>query len=131
MDDFCVVYLDDILIFFKSEKEHQQHLKLIIKCLQQAELYANSEKYKFFRPKLEYLDFIIDTQGLRMNSTCIQAISEWHDHSPRIYQDIQVFIGFCNFYQHFIYNFAGITQPLHQLLHGMKNGKKPGFIANN
>ena len=38
VDDFCVIYLDDILIFFKSEKEHQKHLKLVIECLQQAEL---------------------------------------------------------------------------------------------
>src|SRR5438045_942109 len=66
-----------------------------------------------------------------MDPACVQMISEWHHHLPKTYRDIQVFLGFCNFYRRFIYGFAGIARPLHQLLHGMKNGKKPGLIANN
>src|SRR5438045_931128 len=65
-----------------------------------------------------------------MEPTCIQTISEWCHHPPKTYQDVQVFLGFCNFYQCFIYGFAGIARPLHHLLHGMKNGKKPGLIAD-
>ena len=64
VDDFCIVYLDDILIFFKSEEEHYQHLELIIKCLQQAELYTNTKKCKFFKNELNYLDFIINKNSL-------------------------------------------------------------------
>src|SRR5438045_5138623 len=66
-----------------------------------------------------------------MDPACIQMITEWRQHPPKTYQDVQVFLGFCNFYQRFIYGFAGNARPLHQLLHGMKNGKKPGLIANN
>ena len=66
-----------------------------------------------------------------MNSARVQAISEWCNHLSKIYQDIQVFIEFCNFYWHFIYNFSGIVWFLHQLLHDMKNDKKPGFITDN
>ena len=131
VDDFCVIYLDDILIFFKSEEEHQKHLKLVIKCLWQAELYTNLKKCEFFRPELEYLGFIINSKNLQMNPARVQAISEWHNHLSKIYWDIQVFIEFCNFYQHFIYNFSSIVWLLHQLLHGMKNDKKSGFITDN
>ena len=131
VDDFCVIYLDDILIFFKSEEEHQKHLELVIECLQQAELYTNSKKCEFFKLKLEYLEFIINSKNLQMNSAHVQTISEWHNHLFKIYQDIQIFIRFCNFYWHFIYNFFSIVQFLYQLLHSMKNDEKSEFIADN
>ena len=64
VDNFCIVYLDDILIFFKFKEEYYQYLELIIKCLQQAELYANMKKCEFFKNELNYLDFIIDKNDL-------------------------------------------------------------------
>src|SRR5947207_4023086 len=131
VNDFCVVYLYDILIFSKSNEEHYEHLELVIECLRQAELYANPKKCDFLKPKIDFLGFIINKDGLRMDPACVQTISEWRHHLPKTYRDIQVFLGFCNFYRRFIYGFAGIAWPLHQLLHGMKNGKKPGLIANN
>lgn len=131
VDVFCVVYLDDILIFSKSEEEHYQHLELVIDRLRRAELYANPKKCEFFKSELEYLGFIVSKDGLRMDPKRVETISEWRDHPPKTYRDVQVFIGFCNFYRRFIYGFAGIARPLHQLLHGMKNGKKPGLIAEN
>ena len=131
VDDFCVVYLDDILVFSKSEEEHYQHLELVIERLRQAELYANPKKCEFFKSELDYLGFIINKDGLRMDPARIQTISEWRQYPPKTYRDVQVFLGFCNFYRRFIYGFAGIARPLHQLLHGMKKGKKPGLIADN
>src|SRR5438034_1998313 len=67
VDDFCIVYLDNILIFFKFKKEHYQHLKLVIKHLQHAELYANSKKCEFFKTEMKYLDFLINRTDLHMN----------------------------------------------------------------
>src|SRR5207247_166164 len=68
-------------------------------------------------------------QGVRMDPARIKTISEWP--RPQSYRDIQVFLGFCNFYRRFIYGFSGIVRPLHRLLQGLKNGKKPGSIAND
>jgi len=76
VDDVCIVYLDDILIFSKSEEEHYQHLELVIERLQQAELYANPKKCKFFKSELEYLGFIVNKNGLRMDPSCVETISE-------------------------------------------------------
>src|SRR6266496_4907539 len=75
VDDFCIVYLDDILVFLKSKKKHYQHLQLIIEHLQHAELYANFKKYKFFKLKVEYLDFLINKNNLHMNLSHVQTIS--------------------------------------------------------
>jgi transposase InsO family protein len=131
VDDFCVVYLDDILVFSKSEEEHYQHLELVVERLRNAELYANPKKCDFFKSEMEFLGFIVNEKGIRMDPARVQTISEWRNHPPKTYRDVQVFLGFCNFYRRFIYGFAGIARPLNQLLHGMKNGKKPGPIAND
>jgi hypothetical protein len=129
VDDFCIVYLDDVLIFSKSKEEHLEHLQLVIERLRQAELYANPTKCEFFRSKLEFLGFIINKTGISMDPARVKTISEWP--RPRTYRDVQVFLGFCNFCRRFIYNFSGIARPLHNLLRGLKNGKKPGLIADN
>src|SRR6266487_3995437 len=64
VDNFCIVYLDDILVFLKSKKKHYQHLQLIIKHLQHTELYVNLKKYEFFKSKVEYLDFLVNKNNL-------------------------------------------------------------------
>src|SRR5436190_1542338 len=60
VDIFYIVYLNDILIFSKSEVEHYKHLDLVIKRLYYAELYVNPKKYEFLKLEVEYLGFIIN-----------------------------------------------------------------------
>src|SRR5436190_17405700 len=76
VDNFCIVYFDNILVFLKSKKKHYQHLQLIIKHLQCAKLYANLKKCKFFKSEVKYLDFLINKNDLHMNSSCVQTISD-------------------------------------------------------
>src|SRR5205809_7668612 len=76
VDDFCVVYLDDILVFFKIKEEHYKHLELVIEYLQQAELYMNFKKYDFFKTEVKYLDFLVNKNSLCMNLSCIKTISD-------------------------------------------------------
>ncbi len=75
VDDFYIIYLDNILVFFKIKKEYYQYLELIIKCLWHAELYTNFKKYDFFKTEVKYLDFLINKNNLCMNSFCIKIIS--------------------------------------------------------
>src|SRR5436190_16853976 len=76
VDNFCIVYFDNILVFSKSKKKHYQHLQLIIKHLQHAELYANLKKCKFFKSEIEYFDFLVNENDLHMNSSHVQTISD-------------------------------------------------------
>src|SRR6266516_5623732 len=114
VDDFCIVYLDDILVFSKSEEEHYQHLQLVIERLRRAELYANPKKCEFFKSEVEYLGFLVNKTSVRIDPTRVEAISKWP--RPYTYCDIQVFLGFYNFYRRFIFNFSYIVRPLTALL---------------
>src|SRR6266480_5151314 len=76
VDNFCIVYLDNILVFSKLKEEHQKHLKLVIKHLYHTELYVNLKKCNFFQSEIEYLEFIIDKNEICMNSAHIKTISE-------------------------------------------------------
>ena len=130
VDNFCIVYFDDIFVFLKFEEKYYQHLQLIIECLWHTELYVNFKKYEFFKSEIEYLDFLINKNDLCMNLSHIQTISDWCNYSFKIFHDIQIFIEFCNFYWQFIYNFANIAWFLHLLLHDMKRDRKFSLIAD-
>src|SRR5204863_8064070 len=75
VDNFYIVYFDNILVFSKFEEKHYQHLQLIIKHLQHAELYANLKKYKFFKSEIKYFDFLVNKNNLYMNLSHVQTIS--------------------------------------------------------
>ncbi|GJW95861.1 retrotransposon protein, putative, ty3-gypsy subclass [Tanacetum coccineum] len=64
MDKFVIVFIEDILIYSRSNKEHEEHLKLILELLKKEELYANFSKCEFWLPKVQFLSHVIDSQGL-------------------------------------------------------------------
>ena len=109
VDDFCIVYLDNILVFSKTEEEHAEHLQSVCERLRAAELYAKPSKCQFFQQEVEFLGFVIGTQGIHMDPKQVQTIKEWENYPPRSYQDLQVLLGFCNFYQRFIRGYSEIA----------------------
>jgi hypothetical protein len=126
VDDFCIVYLDDILVFSRTEQEHTDHLRQICGRLREAELYAKPSKCQFYKKRMEFLGFVITVDGVEMDPQRVQTIKEWKAYPPKTYRDIQVLLGFCNFYRRFIRDYARLARPLTMLLKGSKNGRKMG-----
>jgi hypothetical protein len=105
-----IVYLNDILIYSDDMSQHKKHVKEVLRRLQKHCLYANAGKCEFHRDSVEYLRYILTSDGLRMAKDKVQTILDWLE--PRKVKDIQSFLGFANFYCRFIYSYSEITTPL-------------------
>ena len=113
LNEFCTAYLDDILIYSTSMKEHRQHKQKVLTKLWEAGIPADVNKYKFHVTKTKYLGLIISTEGIKMDPDKVVAIKQWN--SPTCVREIRLFIGFCNFYHRFIKDFLKIAGPLNSL----------------
>ena len=106
--DVCiVVYLDDILIYPDNITQHWNHVKEVLKWLHKSGLYAKTEKCKFHSDSVEYLGYILSPSGLTMSDTKVKTIQECLEQKK--IKDIQSFLGFANFYRHFIFNYSDIV----------------------
>ncbi len=127
LNDFYVIYLNDILIFFVKKIDYINYMKQIFKRLRKFKLYASLKKCEFFITKVNFLKFIIFTESILMNSSRIDIIKTWF--KSKMYQEIQVFLKFINFYQHFIHNYFQIAKSLTELLkNNVKDVKINSFI---
>ncbi|GJU41687.1 putative reverse transcriptase domain-containing protein [Tanacetum coccineum] len=77
LDRFVIVLIDDILIYSKSKKEHEGHLKLILRLLKKEELYAKFSKCKFWLSKVQFLGHVIDSEGIHVDPAKIESIKDW------------------------------------------------------
>nr|GEU29622.1 reverse transcriptase domain-containing protein [Tanacetum cinerariifolium] len=74
LDKFVIVFIDDILIYSKDEKDHKEHLKAIMELLKKEELYAKFSKCEFWIPKVQFLGHVIDSQGIHVDPAKIEFI---------------------------------------------------------
>ncbi|GJV69759.1 putative reverse transcriptase domain-containing protein [Tanacetum coccineum] len=113
LDRFVIVFIDDILIYSKSRKEHEGHLKLILKLLKEEELYAKFSKCKFWLSKVQFLGYVIDSEGIHVDPANIEAIKDWA--SPKTPTEIRQFLSLAGYYQQFIEGFSKIARPMTKL----------------
>ncbi|MEO1413559.1 MAG: reverse transcriptase family protein, partial [Bacteroidota bacterium] len=113
LEEFVVVYLDDILIFSRSHEEHIQHVRRVLERLLHNRLFVKAEKCKFHASSVEYLGFIIEEGQTRADPRKIQAVVDWP--APRSRKELQSFLGFANFYRRFIRRFSTVAEPLTRL----------------
>ncbi|GKE10195.1 putative reverse transcriptase domain-containing protein [Tanacetum coccineum] len=113
LDRFMIVFIDDILIYSKSIKEHEGHLKLILKLLKEEELYAKFSKCEFWLSKVQFLGHMIDSEGIHVDPAKIESIKDWA--SPKTPIEIHQFLGLVDYYRRFIEGFLKIARPMTKL----------------
>ena len=107
LDIFTIVYLDDILIYSKTQEEHDVHVRQVLQCLREYGLYEKLEKCCFDRNKVEFLGYVVSSKVISMDPTKVQTVLEWQ--TPCSVRDLQCFLGFANFYYKFIKNYPDIV----------------------
>ncbi|GJR25561.1 putative reverse transcriptase domain-containing protein [Tanacetum coccineum] len=90
LDRFVIVFIDDILVYSKSKKEHEGHLKLILRLLKKEELYAKFSKCEFWLSKVQFLGHVIDSEDIHVDPTKIESITDWA--SPKTPTEISQFL---------------------------------------
>lgn len=115
LDVLVIVYLDDILIYSNNPEDYKKHVKEVLCHLRKNNLYAYTDKCEFHSDTVEYLGFILSPTGLSMSMDKVKTITDWPE--PRKVKDVQSFIGFANFYCHFIKDYSTLSILLTCLTH--------------
>ncbi|GJW42170.1 putative reverse transcriptase domain-containing protein [Tanacetum coccineum] len=113
LDKFVIVFIDDILIYSKDEKEHEEHLKAILELLKKEQLYAKFSKCEFWIPKVQFLGHVIDSRGIHVDPAKIESIKDWA--SPKTPTEIRQFLGLAGYYRRFIEGFSKIAKSMTKL----------------
>jgi len=108
LDKFVIVFLNDILIYSKSKKVHEKHLRMVLQVLREHQLYAKLSKFSFYQKKIHYLGHIISKEGIAVDPEKINSIESWP--TPRNVFEIRSFKGLEGSYRRFI---EGFSQILH------------------
>ncbi len=114
LNQFIIVYLNDILVYLKTKKEHMQHVKKVLQTLKKVDLHIKSEKSEFHVQSVQFLRFIVMSQNLRMNLKKIKAVTTWLTLKSKI--EVQFFLEFVNFYKCFIKKYFRIILSLTNLM---------------
>jgi len=114
-EGIVVVYLDNILIFTKTEEEHAQAVRQVLQVLKENKLFLCPEKCEFYKQQIEYLGLVISENEVSMDLVKVAGVQEWPTLENKT--DVQAFLGFVNFYWRFIQDFSAKAQPLFDLTH--------------
>ena len=114
IDKFVIIYLDDILIFSKTEKEHVEHVTKVLEKLEEYDLQAKLEKCFFHQTEIEFLGYIVSGTEIRMSPAKVEAVANWP--TPTNKKEVLSFLGFTNFYRKFIHQFGWNAAPISRLM---------------
>ncbi|GJY93794.1 putative reverse transcriptase domain-containing protein, partial [Tanacetum coccineum] len=124
LDKFMIVFIDDILIYSKNKKDHEEHLKAVLELLKKEKLYAKFSKCEFWIPKVQFPGYVIDSQSIHVDLAKIKSIKDWE--SLKTPTEVHQFLGLVGYYQRFIEGFSKIAKLMTKLT---QKGGSEDFIV--
>ena len=119
---YCIIYLDDVVVFYKTPGEHLLRLRAVFEKLKKAELKLKPSKCEFFKEELTYLGHVVSNSGIQIDPKKVEAICKWP--VPTTMTEVRSFLGFTNYYQQFIKRYVHEAKPLYKLILGENASKK-------
>ncbi|TQD86597.1 hypothetical protein C1H46_027863 [Malus baccata] len=113
LDRFVIVFIDDILVYSKSESDHIRHLNLVLRKLREHQLYAKFSKCQFWLDQVAFLGHVVSAQGIQVDPQKIAAVENWEQ--PRTNTEVRSFLGLAGYYRRFVQDFSMIALPLTKL----------------
>ncbi|XP_071920638.1 uncharacterized protein [Coffea arabica] len=113
LDQFVVVFIDDILIYSKTREEHVKHLEIVLQILREQKLYAKFSKCEFWLEEISFLGHKISKEGIVVDPAKVEAVMNWKQ--PESPTDIRSFLGLAGYYRRFIKDFSRIAGPMTEL----------------
>ena len=123
---WCIIYLDDIIVFSKTPEEHIERLRGMFEKLAAAGLRLKPSKCEFFKSQVTYLGHIVSKDGIETDPKKIEAIKNWP--VPKTVTEVRSFLGFMNYYRKFIPKYAQVARPINQLVSGENANKKKALV---
>ncbi|TYK21774.1 pol protein [Cucumis melo var. makuwa] len=113
LDTFVIVFIDDILMYSKTEAEHEEHLRMVLQTLRDNKLYAKFSKCEFWLKQVSFLGHVVSKAGVSVDPAKIEAVTSWP--RPSTVSEVRSFLGLAGYYQQFVENFSRIATPFTQL----------------
>ncbi|CAH1427636.1 unnamed protein product [Lactuca virosa] len=115
LNKFVIVFIDDILIYSKSQQEHGKHLREVLEVLKKEKLYAKFSKCDFWIREVQFLGHVINQEGIMVDPAKIKAVTKWE--RPKSPTKIRSFLGLVGYYRRVIQGFSSGVAPLTALTH--------------
>ena len=110
LDQFVIVFIDDILIYSGSKDDHEEHLRVVLQILRENQLYAKFSKCQFWLDNVAFLGHVISAEGVYVAPQKIEAIVNWKP--PTNVTEIRSFLGLARYYRKFVEGFSKLAAPL-------------------
>ena len=114
VDQFVVVFIDDILVYSKDQESHDTHLWVVLETLRKERLYAKLSKCKFWLNEVSFLGHIVSKEGILVDPKKIEVVVEWKP--PRNITEVCSFLGLAGYYRRFVKGLSLTTAPMTRLL---------------